>query len=95
MWAGEVLTGSGPMTQLAAETGFPPALCYTATLALAASQFLLGYSPSQSWALHLDCSLCALLACHLPATRLLGPGALMRAWDEPTSLPHHPLVTRL
>lgn len=42
MWAGEQLTGAGPITQLGYETGVSPMFAYGITALLAASQLVLG-----------------------------------------------------
>jgi Chlorophyll A-B binding protein len=42
MWAGEQLTGAGPITQLGYETGVQPIVAYGITALLAASQLVLG-----------------------------------------------------
>ena len=51
MWAGEQLTGAGPITQLGYETGVSPMFAYGITALLAASQLVLGvnqFSPTWS-----------------------------------------------
>jgi hypothetical protein len=51
MWAGEQLTGAGPITQLGYETGVSPMVAYSVTALLAATQLALGvnqFSPTWS-----------------------------------------------